>query len=755
LIFGEESRAGSVEGAQSPLPSTASERIDLALPADVSLVQLRVDVPPGARVRVEVEARTTAGQLLGRKTLAFGPRIPRPLRLLAGAPASALTLSAWLAWLSLSLYLGVRLVGLPNFPIYFFTDEAVQTVLAADMLRDGLRSYSGEFLPTYFQNGSQYNLSASVYLQALPYYLFGKSIWVTRGAAALMTLLAAASVYLILQQIFRSPYPWLGVLLLSATPAWFLHSRTAFETALATSFFAAFLYCYLMYRKQEPRYLYGAVVFGALAFYAYTPTRIVIAAAALLLLISDLRYHWQNRRVILRGFALAVLLALPFLRFLVLHPEASAWQMRQLGSYWMLELSVLEKAGLYLSEYLHGLSPLYWYLPNKHDLPRHLMLDYGHLLRQTLPLGLLGIALALWKIRSPEYRVLLIAVLAAPAGAALVRLGITRALVMVIPMAILTALAASFLLEWLRVKRKVPAVFLSVVMFALLAGANIYMLRDSLVNGPVWFRDYGLNGMQFGAREVFGAVREVLAERPETKILITPSWANGTDVVARFFFRDPLPFTLGSAISYFNEARPLDENNLFVMSPEEYSEIPRPYFSEVHVERIIAYPDGRPGFYFVRLAYVDDIAAITAAEKEARRELQRLELNRDDLSAQLSYSRLDMGSIEDLFDGRPNTLVRSWAINPMLLDFDFAAPRSLQSAILRVGGTATSIAVTAWAEDEKVLFDLSHAFDQTINPRDVEVEFAQAGQVKRLLIKVYNTYDPPEGHVHLWEVVIK
>ncbi len=37
---------------------------------------------------------------------------------------------------SLLIYLLVRLVGLTSFPIYFFSDEAVQTNLAADFLRD-------------------------------------------------------------------------------------------------------------------------------------------------------------------------------------------------------------------------------------------------------------------------------------------------------------------------------------------------------------------------------------------------------------------------------------------------------------------------------------------------------------------------------------------------------------------------------------------------------------------------------------------
>ena len=52
--------------------------------------------------------------------------------------------------LGLAVYLLTRLNGLADWPIYFFTDEAVQTVMAEDFLHNGLRNYAGEFLPTYF-----------------------------------------------------------------------------------------------------------------------------------------------------------------------------------------------------------------------------------------------------------------------------------------------------------------------------------------------------------------------------------------------------------------------------------------------------------------------------------------------------------------------------------------------------------------------------------------------------------------------------
>lgn len=765
----EPEKIPNIEPSQEAAPRSEGEH-SLSMPAGTRKVHLRVEVPEGTCLEVNVEAQTPDGRSLGYQSVVFGEetgpvrgttpplvQVParRRLALLEQVRALLGTLVAWLFWLSISMYAITRLVALPDFPIYFFTDEAIQTVQAADFLRDRFHSITGELLPTYFENGSQYNLSASVYFQILPYFLLGKSIWVTRGAAALATILSAVCVGLTLKRVFKSPYPWLAVLFLAITPAWFLHSRTAFETGLATTFYAAFLYTYMVYRAENPRYLFAAAIFAALTFYSYTPARVVVLVTALLLFVSDLGYHLRHWRLVLPGFLLALLLALPFARFWVSHPDASQWQMRLLGSYWLLDIPLQEKLATYTAEYLRGLDPFYWYLPHNKDLPRHTMLNYGHLLRQTLPLGLAGVGLALYRLRSSPYRTLLIAVLAAPTGAALVKVGITRVLIMVVPMALLTALAASEIMEWLHRRKNFSHQWMSLIVFILLAGGSLYMLRDALVNGPYWYSDYGLTGQQYGARQVFGEIKTMLREPPEEHIILSPSWANGTDVVARFFFPDPIPFELGSPVSYFDQVRPLDEKALFVMIPEEYASIPHNRFSQVQIEKTLFYPDGRPGFYFVRMKYVENIEEVMAEEELSRLEPEMHIFPLDGQKVTLHYSKLDMGQPRDLFDGNPNTLVRSWAINPMILDVEFDTPRETQSASLWIGGSATTITVQVWGEGWEEPVTIQRVLVEAPRPREAVVDFGSTIKVRRVRIEVLNTHDTPEGHVHLWEVTFK
>jgi hypothetical protein len=684
--------------------------------------------------------------------------------------------------LSAVIYLTTRLIGLARFPIYFFSDEAVQVVLAQDFIRDHFHGYDHALLPTYFLNTYQYNLGTSVYLQIIPYLLFGKSVFVTRAVPVLVSLLAAVSVGLILKEIFKSPYPWTAVLLLSITPAWFLHSRTAFETSLATSFYAGCLYFYLRYRSGKPRSLYWAVLCAGLAFYSYSGACAVVGLTALLLFFSDVRYHWRQRVTVLAASGLASMLALPYLRFLFEHPNATRDHLVMLGSYWIKPLPFTTKLGQFFTQYGRGLSPIYWFQNTVVDFPRHVMKGYGYLLWATLPLLLIGLAVMFWKIRQSRCRTVLIALLAAPCGAAMVEVGITRVLIMVVPAAILSAIGLSYLLRWTerllkwtakridrdkgderderrKYNRSRITLILTLPVFALLVGFNLYMLWDTQVNGPLWFSDYGINGMQYGARQIFGVVRQYLAVAPETKIILSPTWANGTDVLARFFFHDPQPFSLGSIQGYLTEHKPLDQQTLFIMTPEEFDLAQSSgKFQHILVEKAIPYPDGEPGFYLVRLRYVDNIAEIMAQEQAARRIPQEEDLVIGGQPAHVKYSYLDMGDIGMAFDGDVNTLMRSMETNPLKLEIEFVKPQRLHGVTVQVGGVPTRVQVELHPVDESSAAHppvFSQVVPATPDPRPVALDFGRAFEVIGISLEVQNVLDSEPAHVHIWEVTFK
>jgi 4-amino-4-deoxy-L-arabinose transferase-like glycosyltransferase len=753
-------------------------------------VNISVQLPKGARVRITLEALDDEGRVLveenaqtliveggqdtsiqvrstttpnppkttrGTQFDAWGSRLRLGTRSLATHWPTSLALETALFGLALLVYLLMRVIGLTSFPIYFFSDEAVQTILADDFLRDGFRNYDKILFPTYFKNGYQYNLSLSVYAQMLPTLIFGRQMWVTRGVSVLIGLAGAFSVGRMLRDVFEKKYWWTATLLLSMVPAWFLHSRTAFETAIAVSLYATFLYLYGMYRCHNPRYLYGALGVGALTFYAYSPAQMVIVVTGIFLLVFDYRYHWENRGVGIRGAVLLMLFALPYLRFRFTNELAVEEHFRNLASYWLEPIPTSEKIGTYAREYLQGLSPQYWFVPNEVDLARHRMKGYGHAWWLTFPFALGGFLITLWRIREPRYRILLAGFLAAPTGAALVAIGITRTLLFVVPLALMTALGFIFACEWVGKRFSFSGTQIATGAFVLLAALNTYMLQDALRNGPTWYTDYGLGGMQWGAREMFSDVAEIIEDYPNTQVIVSSIWANGTNELARFFVPDDAPIQLGSLDGHMVRRQPLTDNMLFVLTAAEYDELVlSPKFTDIRIDRVLDYPNGRPGFYFLRMRYAPNVDEIFAQEAVARRALVSQTINFEGTSIPVSYSTLDMGQIENIFDGDDNTLMRTLEANPLVVEMTLPAPRDLTGIDLVVGATLVEITARLFdSPNDPSPTTFTTQLEGVFEAPAVTFDFPETTSAQFIRLEVRNVRESEPTHVHLWEVRLR
>ena len=656
-----------------------------------------------------------------------------------------------------AVYLLTRLIGLTDFPIYFFCDEAIQGTLADDLLRRGFRDARGTLLPPYFQNAEKWNLSLSVYVHTLGVGLFGKTVFVTRATSVAVSLLAVVAIAWTLRRVFHSRLWWLSGLALAAIPAWFLHSRTAFETVMMVSFYACFLCAYLLYRHESPRYLYLALVFGAATFYSYANGQGVMLASGALLLLSDLRYHLrQSRRTLLAAALLAALLAIPFLRFRTLEPGALEGQLEHLHSYWILNLSLQEKVATFLRTYLEGLSPLYWYLPNSVDLDRHRMKDLGHLPLLLAPFVGIGLVVCLRQWSSSAHRAVLIALLAAPFSAALVAVSVTRALSIVVPAVLLSCIGLDQLAHL--VGRRAHRV-IAALAATLLGITSLGMLHAALTTGPTWYTDYGLYGMQYGAQQVFTAVPAELEKSRSTRILVSPTWANNPNVFLDFFLDRPerRRVEMMNVDAFLDAKRPLSEDLLFVMTPAEYERANASGKLRLRSpERVLSYPDGRPGFYFVRMRYVEGVDAIFAAERQARRALQESRAMLDGQPVVVRHSPLGAGRIDDLFDGTPRTLIRGLEANPLVVEIAFPTPRPVRAVALDLGSMDLSLKVTLTSPDGREAMTASETFRGL--PRDPHVELAlpdggrEATQA-RIEITMLPRREP--AHVHVRELALR
>ena len=650
----------------------------------------------------------------------------------------------------LALYLLTRFIALDKFPIYFFSDEAIQTMTARDLVSRGLRDVDGSLFPVYFENGGQYNLSLSVWLQVLISWL-PNSVWLTRGLPALLSLLLPLFGGLTLRDHLKARFWWLMPYLVSLIPAWFLHSRTAFETALGASLYSLFLFLYANYRLKDRRWLIPALAAGALAFYSYSPLQLVVVLSGAAFLLADWHYHFAEPKSWRRGLAALLLLAAPYLFFRLTHAEAFGQHLRIVHSYWVSSISLFEKFTLFFWRWLKGFNPLYWYFPNEHDLIRHLMKGYGHLPWLFLPFTLFGLWRCIRWREEPARRALLIALLVAPSGAALVDLAITRLLVMVVPLALLTAVGVNEVMVWLSAKIKdwhLPAIGL---VLALTAAAG-WMTRDAILNGLTWYSDYSLYGMQWGGQQLSENILEFKQVHPQKRLTLSPTWANNTDVIMRYFLGDPLPVEMGALDAHNNYFLPFEDGEVFILPPEEFAALKEnPKFADIEVLEVLAYPDGNPGFYFVSLDYAAGAEAIFAAELAERQQPKIEQVEIWGQTAGVIYPMLDIGEIGDAFDGDRATLIRTFEANPLTLTLTFGNTIEIQAITMWLGNARSAISVELI--DSQGQHHQFEAFDtgmEAIHP--VRLDFGEKLAVRSLNLRIESLDQREPVHVHLWDV---
>ncbi|WP_129626386.1 ArnT family glycosyltransferase [Candidatus Oscillochloris fontis] len=588
----------------------------------------------------------------------------------------------------LILYAITRFLGLERYPIYFFCDEAIQANLARELLDRDLRSYEGVLLPPYFYNAEKWSLSLSVYIQVISSALFGsRSIFTTRATSVVVSMLAILAVAMSLRVVFQTRFWWVGPLSLTIAPAWFVHSRTAFETVMMVAFYACFLCCYLLYRTRSSGWIFPSLIFGAATFYAYANGQGVMLVSGVLLLLVDLRYHLrQGWRLLSAASCSLILLAFPLVRFRQLEPEAMQNHLRVVDSYWLDRLPLQDKLLTFAQTYWLGLSPGYWFWPNDIDFERHRIPGLGHLPLILLPFFLVGLGVCIIRLRSPIYRVLLIAMLAAPFSSALASISIARVLAMLVPAAMLITLGMDQCYRW--VARWVRYSMVAWTMALLMSLLALLLLRGALLAGPTWFTNYGLHGMQYGAAQVFGeTIPEILARQPDVQLLVSSTWTNNPNALVSFFLnsQQAARVRLADVNAFLHDQQALDpQQQVFIMPFYEYdAAVASRKFVLEPPERIIRYPDGSPGFYVVRMRYVDNIEAILAAERIARAQLIETPMDLDG-PVVVAHSQLDIGAPQAIFDGDPHTLMRGFEANPLVIELRFAQPRSFSGINLTI-----------------------------------------------------------------------
>jgi hypothetical protein len=166
--------------------------------------------------------------------------------------------------------------------------------------------------------------------------------------------------------------------------------------------------------------------------------------------------------------------------------------------------------------------------------------------------------------------------------------------------------------------------------------------------------------LQYGARQVFGRIKEIRQTNPTVPIVLTPEWANGTDTLSNFFLEGLPPIELAGYKAYIDELKDFNEKTIFIMTPDDLTNIiSSGKFEPLKIVDVIFYPNGKPGFYFAHMKYNQSARLAFNQDMEKRDDLQGASFTLHDEVVSMASSILDMGNLPQLFDNDPATLIRT------------------------------------------------------------------------------------------------
>lgn len=658
----------------------------------------------------------------------------------------------FLFMVSLSIALLCATWQLEQFPIYFFSDEAALVNLGRRWILGEHQDHNITSLLYYQVEQHRWIPMMASYLVGLSSVLFGKSIEVARLTCSLLSMLGVVALSYSLRLFFKCSCWWITPLLFFCVPTWFLHSRTAFDTSMSASFVMLFICCYLLVRVKFPNLLYFLPIIGALAFYTYSANQVIIPALALLLLISDSPFFLRNLRQFIVVLILSAVLLTPVIK---LHAGGSAGLFGQLNVFnsdLVLSAPLQDRLLALTHKYLAVFDKHYWLDSPSKELIRHRVGSHALFPYYLVPFVLLGFVTALWRWRSPQYRVLLIALACVPIPSAITQLGITRVMSL-IPLTIaLACIGLDQVLRLLPIKRLISVASLLIVEFL-----AVGMLAEAIYLGPLWFRDYSFYGLQYGAKQIYQeAIPQILRADRDAKLIVSPNWANTSDQFFDFFLNEEQKerVQIAGISGYLTYKTPIDENLIFVLPREEYEQvISSGKFQTPSVNQLLYFPDGSIGFYFVRLQYVANVDEIFEMEAEQRRRPVEEKVKINGRNAIVRHSLLDMGSAAEMFDAKVGTVARGMEANPFLIEIEFESARTLTKLWGDFGCFAYRWEVELTRESGQRSKFIQEYNTSGRQDSSTAFEFPEVQEnVKLLRMQISNINNPGRDNIHVFDL---
>lgn len=211
-----------------------------------------------------------------------------------------------------------RLWQLGQIPSGITWDEAAIGYIGQMVVQTG-RDEHGDFAPVSFRSFGDYKAPAAIYITGVSTTVFGLSEWSTRLPFAILGILTIVITFWLAKNTLHNP--WYGALaawLLTILPWHITFTRVAFESGMATFFFALFLAAWIQLRTNPNMKAWAVAVLATVAsLYTYHSAKIVLPGSIMFIAAYELSTRWaywkKQWRVGLLSAVFGFILLIPFL----------------------------------------------------------------------------------------------------------------------------------------------------------------------------------------------------------------------------------------------------------------------------------------------------------------------------------------------------------------------------------------------------------------------------------------------------------
>lgn len=380
------------------------------------------------------------------------------------------------------LFAGIlRFYNIENVPPGLYVDEVSSAYNGYSVFQTGNDEY-GEPYPLWFRAFGEYKMPALVYATGLSTFILGKSEFAVRLPSASLGTLTVLLLYLLVAKVLsfdrkkflKEPIynflPLLSAFLLAIAPWHIQFSRGAFDATLALFFYVGgFMFFAYYWGKKNFVYLLISFLFFSLTLYTYNAYRITSILTLLILSTIHIVNFPKLRKHIFASGLISILLMLPVIQFSLTGAGIARFEQTSAFTHLKdlpLDQKIIRYPLIYAGNYLTYFSPRFLFSFGD-TIGRHQIPGWGVLYHWMLPFLLIGIYALLKKSSSILFKLTAFLFLLGPLSAALATPSphSLRSLLMVIPIAITTAVGLLFLLNKFWNKRIFLGIIITLVVF--------------------------------------------------------------------------------------------------------------------------------------------------------------------------------------------------------------------------------------------------------------------------------------------------